>query len=50
LKPTVAGGNRMLKVPWALRVLDANAWLRRWPAQFLGLGVRPEHVHSPDSP
>jgi 2-polyprenyl-6-methoxyphenol hydroxylase-like FAD-dependent oxidoreductase len=50
LKPTVAGGNRILRVPWALKVLDANAWLRRWPAQFLGLGVRPEHVHSPDSP
>jgi 2-polyprenyl-6-methoxyphenol hydroxylase-like FAD-dependent oxidoreductase len=50
LKPTVAGGNRVLKVPWALKVLDANAWLRRWPAQFLGLGVRAEHVHSPDNP
>jgi len=50
LKPTVTGGNRILRVPWPLRVLNANAWLRRWPAQFLGLGVRPEHVHSPDSP
>jgi 2-polyprenyl-6-methoxyphenol hydroxylase-like FAD-dependent oxidoreductase len=50
LKPTVAGGNRILRVPWALKLLDANAWLRRWPAQFLGLGVRAEHVHSPDSP
>jgi 2-polyprenyl-6-methoxyphenol hydroxylase-like FAD-dependent oxidoreductase len=50
LKPVVAGGSRILKVPWALKVLDANAWLRRWPAQFLGLGVRAEHVHSPDSP
>lgn len=50
LKPTVAGGNRTLRVPWFLKVLNANAWLRRWPAQFLGLGVRPEHVRSPDSP
>jgi 2-polyprenyl-6-methoxyphenol hydroxylase-like FAD-dependent oxidoreductase len=50
LKPMVAASNRILKVPWALKVLDANAWLRRWPAQFLGLGVRAEHVHSPDSP
>jgi hypothetical protein len=50
LQPTVAGGNRILKVPWILKVLNANAWLRRWPAQFLGLGVRPEHVRSPDSP
>ena len=50
LKPTIQGGFRTLKVPWPLKVLDANAWLRRWPAQLLGLGVRPEHVRSPDSP
>jgi hypothetical protein len=37
-------------VPWPLRALDANAWLRRWPAQLLGLGLRPEHVRSPDAP
>ena len=49
LKPTVSGGERTLKVPWPLMVLNANAWLRRWPAQILGLGVRPEHVRSPDS-
>jgi hypothetical protein len=30
--------------------LDAVPWLRRWPAQFLGLGVRPEHVRSPVNP
>ena len=50
LKPVVSGAERTLKVPWPMKVLDGNAWLRRWPAQFLGMGVRPEHVHSPDSP
>jgi 2-polyprenyl-6-methoxyphenol hydroxylase-like FAD-dependent oxidoreductase len=50
LKPTVSGAKRKLTVPWPLKLLDANAWLRRWPAQILGLGVRPEHVRSPDSP
>jgi len=50
LKPTVSGGNRALTVPWPLKLLDSVAWLRRWPAQLLGLGVRPEHVRSPDSP
>ena len=50
LQPTVSGSRRSLKVPWPLKVLDANAWLRRWPAQLLGLGVRQEHVRSPDSP
>jgi 2-polyprenyl-6-methoxyphenol hydroxylase-like FAD-dependent oxidoreductase len=50
LKPTVSGGERSLTVPWPLKMLDAVAWLRRWPAQILGLGVRPEHIRSPDSP
>jgi 2-polyprenyl-6-methoxyphenol hydroxylase-like FAD-dependent oxidoreductase len=50
LKPAVSGSARKLTVPWPLKVLDANPWLRRWPAQILGLGVRPEHIRSPDSP
>jgi 2-polyprenyl-6-methoxyphenol hydroxylase-like FAD-dependent oxidoreductase len=50
LKPTVSGQVRTLKVPWPLKMLDANAWMRRWPAQILGVGVRPEHVRSPDCP
>jgi 2-polyprenyl-6-methoxyphenol hydroxylase-like FAD-dependent oxidoreductase len=50
LKPTVSGGERELTVPWLVKLLDRHAWLRRWPAQFLGFGVQPEHVHSPDSP
>ena len=48
LKPTVSGAaKRNLMAPWVVKLLDANAWLRRWPAQILGLGVRPEHVRSP---
>jgi len=48
LKPTVSGAvDRRLTVPWVVKLLHANAWLRRWPAQILGLGVRPEHVRSP---
>jgi 2-polyprenyl-6-methoxyphenol hydroxylase-like FAD-dependent oxidoreductase len=50
LKPTISGGERTLRVPWPMKLLDANPWLRRWPAQVLGLGVRPEHVRSPDCP
>jgi 2-polyprenyl-6-methoxyphenol hydroxylase-like FAD-dependent oxidoreductase len=53
LKPIISGGEsgakRPLTVPWPLKVLDGHAWLRRWPAQILGLGVRPEHVRSPAS-
>jgi 2-polyprenyl-6-methoxyphenol hydroxylase-like FAD-dependent oxidoreductase len=50
LKPTVLGRDRALTVPWPLKLVDSVAWLQRWPAQLLGLGVRPEHVRSPDSP
>jgi 2-polyprenyl-6-methoxyphenol hydroxylase-like FAD-dependent oxidoreductase len=50
LKPTISGKPRVLKVPWAVKLLDRNAWMRRWPAQILGLGVRPEHVRSPENP
>jgi hypothetical protein len=49
LKPIVSGGNRVLKAPWVVKLLDRNAWLRRWPAQIIGLGVRPEHVRSPEA-
>src|ERR1700723_1038371 len=49
LKPAISGTARNLKVPWPLKILDASPWLRRWPAQILGLGVRPEHVRSPES-
>ena len=52
LKPMVSGKSgpkRPLTVTWPLKMLDRHAWLRRWPAQILGLGVRPEHVRSPTS-
>jgi len=47
LKPAVSGAMRDLTPPWFLQLLDHSAWLRRWPAQLIGLGVRPEHVRSP---
>ena len=50
LKPAISGDTAKLRVPWVLNLLNGNAALRRWPAQILGLGVRPEHVHSPLSP
>jgi 2-polyprenyl-6-methoxyphenol hydroxylase-like FAD-dependent oxidoreductase len=50
LKPAISGGAAKLTVPWILKLLNGNAALRRWPAQFLGLGVRPEHIRSPLNP
>ena len=31
-------------VPWPVKLLDRYATLRRIPARFVGIGVRPEHV------
>ncbi|MDE2378444.1 FAD-dependent oxidoreductase [Bradyrhizobium sp.] len=42
-------GDRPLKVPLIVRLLTAVPWLQGIPARFIGLGVRPEHVHSPDA-
>ena len=50
LKPRISGEAVAMTVPWPLKLLNASAWARRWPAQFLGVGVRPEHVRSPKAP
>jgi 2-polyprenyl-6-methoxyphenol hydroxylase-like FAD-dependent oxidoreductase len=47
LKPAVLGTRQSVSVPWPVKMLDRHAWLRRWPAQVIGVGVRPEHVDSP---
>jgi 2-polyprenyl-6-methoxyphenol hydroxylase-like FAD-dependent oxidoreductase len=46
LKPTLSGARRTIKAPWPVKLLNSNAWLRRWPAELIGLGVRREHVRS----
>ena len=43
LKP----GDRPLTPPFPVRVINALPWLQGITARFIGLGVRPEHVHSP---
>lgn len=48
LRPLVSGAGRSLEVPWIVKLLDRYAPLRRWPAQIVGVGVRPEHVRSPE--
>jgi 2-polyprenyl-6-methoxyphenol hydroxylase-like FAD-dependent oxidoreductase len=40
-------GNQPLKLPLAVRLISAVPWLQGITARFVGLGVRPEHVHSP---
>jgi 2-polyprenyl-6-methoxyphenol hydroxylase-like FAD-dependent oxidoreductase len=45
LKP----GEGPLKPPLFARVINAVPWLQGITARFIGLGVRPEHVHSPEA-
>jgi 2-polyprenyl-6-methoxyphenol hydroxylase-like FAD-dependent oxidoreductase len=36
------------KPPFAVTLLDRFAFLRRIPARLVGIGFRPEHVHTPE--
>ncbi len=42
-------GKRMT-APWPLKLLGRWPFLRRIPARVIGVGFRPEHVRTPDSP
>jgi 2-polyprenyl-6-methoxyphenol hydroxylase-like FAD-dependent oxidoreductase len=46
LKP----GDQTPTPPLMIRVVNAVPWLQGITARFLALGVRPEHVHSPEAP
>ncbi len=37
-------------LPWPIALLQRVPWLQRIPARLIGIGVRPEHVHSPALP
>ena len=43
LAPTLTHANDAERA-FVLRVLNRWRWLRQWPARFVGIGVRPEHV------
>jgi 2-polyprenyl-6-methoxyphenol hydroxylase-like FAD-dependent oxidoreductase len=45
LKP----GDRPLRAPLFVRIVNAIPWLQGITARFIAIGVRPEHVHSPAS-
>jgi 2-polyprenyl-6-methoxyphenol hydroxylase-like FAD-dependent oxidoreductase len=44
----VLGGRRPLRPPLALRLLARFPPLRRIPGRLVGIGIRPEHVRTPD--
>ncbi len=45
----VLGASGLLRLPWQLRLLRHSPRLRRVPARLIDLGVRPEHVRTPDA-
>jgi 2-polyprenyl-6-methoxyphenol hydroxylase-like FAD-dependent oxidoreductase len=49
LEPVISGGDRAVSAPLPIKLLDAIPWLRRFPARIIGMGVRPEHVRSPEA-
>lgn len=49
IQPVLSATAPTLSPPWALRLLDQITWLQQIPARFIGIGVRPEHVCSPDT-
>jgi hypothetical protein len=44
----VLGSQDQIKPPLAIKLLRAFPVLRRIPARLLGLGIRPEHIRSPE--
>jgi 2-polyprenyl-6-methoxyphenol hydroxylase-like FAD-dependent oxidoreductase len=49
IAPTLAG-QATGRAPLLLRLLNAVPWLQRFPARFVGLGARPEHVRTKSRP
>jgi len=43
----IRGGHRPIRPPMFARLINAVPWLQGITAHLVGLGVRPEHVHSP---
>ncbi len=44
----VLGRTGKLPLPWPVKLLSRWPLLRRIPARLIGMGVRPEHVRTPD--
>lgn len=46
----VVGRHEQPRVPWLLKQLLKIPLTRRLPAYVIGIGLRPEHVHTPEAP
>ena len=41
-------GAEKIAIPWQLKLVNRLPFLQRIPARLIGLGIRPEHVKTPD--
>ncbi len=48
IRPALGHKDSVRKLPFALQLLKRFPILRRIPARLIGIGVRPEHIHTPD--
>jgi 2-polyprenyl-6-methoxyphenol hydroxylase-like FAD-dependent oxidoreductase len=44
----VLRSDRPLSVPWPFKLMQTLPFLRRIPARVIGIGFRPEHIHTPE--
>jgi 2-polyprenyl-6-methoxyphenol hydroxylase-like FAD-dependent oxidoreductase len=49
IRPALSHKQAVQKLPLALRLLQQFPMLRRIPARLIGVGVRPEHIHTTDA-
>jgi 2-polyprenyl-6-methoxyphenol hydroxylase-like FAD-dependent oxidoreductase len=45
----VLASTKPLEPPWILRLINRTPLLQRIPAWLVGVGVRPEHIHTPEA-
>ncbi len=45
----VLASHEMPSPPWPVRLLNHCSFLQRIPARLVGVGFRPEHIHTPDT-
>jgi 2-polyprenyl-6-methoxyphenol hydroxylase-like FAD-dependent oxidoreductase len=49
ISPALARRTPIRRLPLPFKLLQQFPWLRRIPARIVGLGFRPEHIHTPDT-
>jgi 2-polyprenyl-6-methoxyphenol hydroxylase-like FAD-dependent oxidoreductase len=49
IRAALRPGDQSFKVPLLARLVNAMPWLQGLTARFIGVGVRPEHVRSPQA-